>query len=144
MDKKAGTDAGTADGSAGNDAADNSAKTQIYQDAYTAAYTSAKAAYDAAHAAKPATGIVASQATFTGKADSTKDFTLKTDPEDATDSDDVLAATTVVSSDETVAKIVKNEDGTYTGTIVGEGSATFDFTSGAFTYQITVTGQAAS
>lgn len=65
-------------------------------------------------------------------------------PADANDADTVIAATTATSSDDTIATIVKNENGGFDGTIVAEGTASFDFTSGGFTTTIAVTGTAAS
>lgn len=65
-------------------------------------------------------------------------------PVDVSDADAVIAATTATSSDDAIATIVKNENGGFDGTIVAEGTASFDFTSGEFTTTITVTGTAAS
>ncbi|EPI05053.1 hypothetical protein D920_00148 [Enterococcus faecalis 13-SD-W-01] len=74
----------------------------------------------------------------------TKNFTIAADPVDASDADAVIAAATVVSSDDAIATIVKNENGGFDGTIVAEGTATFTFTSGEFKATIAVTGTAAS
>lgn len=74
----------------------------------------------------------------------TKNFTIAADPVDASDADAVIAATTAASSDDTIATIVKNENGGFDGTIAGEGSANFTFTSGEFTTTIAVTGTATS
>ncbi|WP_369521875.1 hypothetical protein [Enterococcus avium] len=87
--------------------------------------------------------MVPSQKTWTGKVGDTKTFTITTDPADATDSATVVTATTAASSDESIVTIAKISDGTFEGTIAGEGSATINFTSGSLTTSIAVTGQAA-
>nr|DAG76195.1 MAG TPA: hypothetical protein [Caudoviricetes sp.] len=56
----------------------------------------------------------------------------------------MISATAAVSSDEAIATITKNEDGSFSGTVIAEGTATFEFTSGEFTTSIAVTGTPAS
>lgn len=63
-------------------------------------------------------------------------------PVDASDAEEVISATTATSTDEAIATIEKNEDGSFTGTIISGGSTTFNFVSGEFTASISVTGQA--
>ncbi|OTO29404.1 hypothetical protein A5816_001691 [Enterococcus sp. 3G1_DIV0629] len=82
------------------------------------------------------------QKTWTGKVGDTKTFTISAVPTDASDATAVVAATTATSSDGAIATIEKNEDGSFTGTIVSGGSTTFNFVSGEFTASISVTGQA--
>lgn len=83
-----------------------------------------------------------SQKTWTGKVGDVKTFTIRTEPDDASDSTEVITATTAVSSDSAIVTVTKN--GTdFDATISGEGSATINFTSGSLTASITVTGQAA-
>lgn len=56
----------------------------------------------------------------------------------------MISATAAVSSDEAIATITKNEDGSFSGAIIAEGTATFEFTSGEFRTSIAVTGTPAS
>lgn len=87
-----------------------------------------------------ATGITASQKTWTGAVGATKTFTISAVPADASDADAVVEAATAVSSDDGIATIVKNENGGFDGTIVAAGTANFDLTSGEFKTTIAVTG----
>lgn len=82
------------------------------------------------------------QKTWTGKVGDTKTFTIKTDPADASDSVEVIEATTAVTSDAAIVTVTKNDNG-FDAVITGEGSATINFASGSLTASITVTGQAA-
>ncbi|EMF0060460.1 hypothetical protein PFZ79_002283 [Enterococcus hirae] len=84
------------------------------------------------------------QKTWTGKVGDTKTFTISAVPVDAGDAAAVIAATTAISSDDAIATIVKNENGGFDGSIIAEGTAAFEFTSGAFTTSIAVTGTPAS
>ncbi|MBO0456290.1 Ig-like domain-containing protein [Enterococcus hulanensis] len=86
--------------------------------------------------------MVPSQKTWTGKVGDTKTFTITTDPADASDSVEVIAATTAASSDTAIVTVVNNGTG-FDAVIAGEGSATINFTSGSLAASITVTGQAA-
>ena len=92
----------------------------------------------------PATGITPSQKTWAGAVGATKTFTITANPVDATDAQAVILATTAVSSDKNIATITKNENGSFSGAIIAEGTATFEFTSGEFTTSIAVTGTSAS
>ncbi|WP_239691143.1 hypothetical protein [Enterococcus faecalis] len=85
-----------------------------------------------------------SQKTWTGAVGGTKTFAISASPVDATDAQAVISATAAVSSDEAIATITKNEDGSFSGAIIAEGTATFEFTSGEFTTSIAVTGTPAS
>ncbi|WP_090408728.1 hypothetical protein [Enterococcus malodoratus] len=87
--------------------------------------------------------MVPSQKTWTGKVGDNKTFTITTTPADASDSVAVVTASTATSSDELIVTVAKTGDGTFEGTIAGEGSATINFTSGSLTTSIAVTGQAA-
>ncbi|HAP5408379.1 TPA: hypothetical protein IUZ89_001874 [Enterococcus faecalis] len=69
---------------------------------------------------------------------------MSASPVDATDAQAVISATAAVSSDEAIATITKNEDGSFSGAIIAEGTATFEFTSGEFRTSIAVTGTPAS
>ena len=73
-----------------------------------------------------------------------KDVTISSDPTDASDADAVIKATTATSSDETIAKVAKKGDGTFTVTGVKAGTATVTFTSGKLTTTLAVTITAAS
>lgn len=84
-----------------------------------------------------------SQKTWTGKAGDTKTFTITTEPADASDSANVIAATSATSSDETIVTVIENGAG-FDGVITGEGSATINFVSGELVASIAVTGQPAS
>lgn len=69
----------------------------------------------------------------------TKDITIASDPVDASDTTDIVKATTATSSDETVATVTRKSDGTFTVTGVKAGTATITFTSGDFTVTLAVT-----
>nr|DAF06412.1 MAG TPA: hypothetical protein [Caudoviricetes sp.] len=55
----------------------------------------------------------------------------------------MVAAITATSSDDAIVTVTKVSDGSFEGTIAGEGSATINFVSGALTTTIAVTGQPA-
>ncbi|MGM0220054.1 hypothetical protein [Enterococcus sp. AZ126] len=66
---------------------------------------------------------------------------ITTDPADASDSIEVITATTAETNAEMVVTIVKNENGSFDASITGEGAGVITFTSGEFTTTVSVTGQ---
>ncbi|ANK59818.1 Ig-like domain-containing protein [Loigolactobacillus backii] len=70
-----------------------------------------------------------------------KDMTITTDPDDATDATNVVGATTASSSDDTIGTIAAKTGakGTFTVTGVKTGTATITFTSGSLTTTLALT-----
>lgn len=81
-----------------------------------------------------------SQKTWTGKVGDTKNFTITTEPADATDAQEVLQNVTATSTDEAVVTVTKKSDGSFDEVIVGEGTATVKYTSGELTASTGITG----
>ena len=74
-----------------------------------------------------------SQKTFTGGVGATKDITVTVTPDGAPQ------AVEAVSSDESVATVVKKSDGVYTITNLAAGTATITFSTNGFSSTLAVT-----